>query len=74
MQMKKNKIITLAIGAFLGVMSRAPLHASVMNIPLPTTAYTEATNVLDAGPQDIAVTSLTDGNLTVVLGRCNASD
>jgi hypothetical protein len=60
-----NKTIALVVGAFLGILTRMPLHATVINIPLPTPTYTGETNLFDAGPQNTTVTSLTNGTFTI---------
>jgi hypothetical protein len=60
-----NKTLFVAVGAFLGILAGVPARATVIAIPVPVPAYTAGTHLIDPGPQDTPVTSLTDGSFTV---------
>ena len=60
-----RRFLTHALGAVFSLAALNSTQAALIQIPLPTAAYTSGTNLLPPGPQDVAVSSLTDGVFTV---------
>ncbi len=56
--MKKNHTPMLFAFAAFGIFAGLPADASVVSIPEPDSAYTAGTNLINSGPQDTVVTSL----------------